>query len=259
MEHYEIELSHLTWVQIHELVLEISRVEELNPMRLLVLEYLEKLIPHRKSFFDLGYQMGGETVFFQPISKNMTGEELDAYSQYYEKSDYMGWMLPGKEGVFYRDSEIITDLARERTQIYRDWMQPMGVHYGAGCTLFYEGILFGSITMFRGREKDFTQKEIQILRIISEHLTRRLFCLFPKGFHKMWMGDCDSTLMDRYGTTTREKEIITLIGRGYSNKEIGQKLFISENTVKKHSSSIFHKCNVRNRTQLLQLLFHTIE
>ena len=49
--------------------------------------------------------------------------------------------------------------------------------------------------------------------------------------------------------TEREKEILRLIALGGSNKEIAQKLDISEKTVKNHISSIFQTLHVNNRTQ----------
>lgn len=51
------------------------------------------------------------------------------------------------------------------------------------------------------------------------------------------------------GLTRREYEVISLISKGYNNKEIGQELFISEKTVKNHVSNIFKKINVNDRTQ----------
>lgn len=54
-----------------------------------------------------------------------------------------------------------------------------------------------------------------------------------------------------YGTLTeRETEIAYLVAEGYSNKEIAQKLFISEGTVKNHLSKALSKIGVRDRTQL---------
>lgn len=49
--------------------------------------------------------------------------------------------------------------------------------------------------------------------------------------------------------TEREKEVLTEIGNGLSNDELSSKLFISENTVKKHISSILSKLNFKHRTQ----------
>ena len=54
------------------------------------------------------------------------------------------------------------------------------------------------------------------------------------------------------GITKRELEILELIAMGLSNREIAEKLFVSENTVKTHSSRLFDKLNARRRTQAVQ-------
>ena len=48
--------------------------------------------------------------------------------------------------------------------------------------------------------------------------------------------------------TKREKEILICISKGKTNKEIAQELCITEHTVKKHTSNIFDKLNLRDRT-----------
>ena len=55
------------------------------------------------------------------------------------------------------------------------------------------------------------------------------------------------------GITKRELEILELIAQGLSNREIAEKLFVSENTVKTHSSRLFDKLSVRRRTQAVQI------
>ena len=55
------------------------------------------------------------------------------------------------------------------------------------------------------------------------------------------------------GITKRELEILQLIAEGMSNREIAEKLFVSENTVKTHSSRLFDKLNARRRTQAVQI------
>ena len=51
--------------------------------------------------------------------------------------------------------------------------------------------------------------------------------------------------------THKEKEIITLVAEGMNNKEIAEKLFLSEGTVRNYLSSILEKLEVRDRTQLV--------
>ena len=52
--------------------------------------------------------------------------------------------------------------------------------------------------------------------------------------------------------TPREIEILELIALGLSNREIAEKLFVSENTVKTHSSRVFDKLGAKRRTQAVQ-------
>lgn len=54
--------------------------------------------------------------------------------------------------------------------------------------------------------------------------------------------------------TPRESEIAKLIGKGKSNKEIGEILFITEGTVKNHVTKILDKLELRDRTQLALLM-----
>ncbi len=49
--------------------------------------------------------------------------------------------------------------------------------------------------------------------------------------------------------TEREREILKLLSAGYSNKEIGQKLFLTEKTVKHYMTNILQKLQVRNRVE----------
>ena len=55
------------------------------------------------------------------------------------------------------------------------------------------------------------------------------------------------------GITPRELEILELMASGMSNREIAEKLFVSENTVKTHSSRLFDKLGAKRRTQAVQL------
>lgn len=52
-----------------------------------------------------------------------------------------------------------------------------------------------------------------------------------------------------HGLTLRQLEVINMLGRGFSNKEIARHLDVAERTVKAHMSAVFEALNVRNRTQ----------
>ena len=63
----------------------------------------------------------------------------------------------------------------------------------------------------------------------------------------------DQTRLQQLGITARELEILQLIARGMSNREIAEKLFVSENTVKTHSSRLLDKLDAKRRTQAVQI------
>ena len=62
----------------------------------------------------------------------------------------------------------------------------------------------------------------------------------------------NSARQQALGITARELEILEHIAAGLSNREIAEKLFVSENTVKTHSSRLFDKLNAKRRTQAVQ-------
>ena len=55
---------------------------------------------------------------------------------------------------------------------------------------------------------------------------------------------------EKYGINDKEKDIISLVAQGLSNKEIATELFLSEGTVRNYLSSILEKLELRDRTQL---------
>ena len=63
----------------------------------------------------------------------------------------------------------------------------------------------------------------------------------------------DEKRREDLGITRREFEILELIAQGMSNREIAEKLYVSENTVKTHSSRVFDKLGAKRRTQAVQL------
>jgi len=70
-------------------------------------------------------------------------------------------------------------------------------------------------------------------------------CIPPSLVAKLAAG------MSSEALTGRELDVLTLLARGKSNKEIGANLYISETTVKSHLRSIFTKLNVLSRTEAI--------
>ncbi|SNY95394.1 response regulator transcription factor [Flagellimonas pacifica] len=62
----------------------------------------------------------------------------------------------------------------------------------------------------------------------------------------------DLKKIDYLGISKREYEVLVHMSEGLSNKEIADKLFISESTIKTHVSSLLLKLNAKRRTQAIQ-------
>lgn len=59
----------------------------------------------------------------------------------------------------------------------------------------------------------------------------------------------DEQELDKLGLSKRELEVLQLMAEGLSNQEIAERLFVSVNTIKTHSSRLFEKLDVARRTQ----------
>ncbi len=62
----------------------------------------------------------------------------------------------------------------------------------------------------------------------------------------------NEALIEKLGISTREYDVLEQMSLGLSNQEIADKLFISLNTVKTHSSNLYVKLDVKRRTQAVQ-------
>jgi DNA-binding CsgD family transcriptional regulator len=59
-------------------------------------------------------------------------------------------------------------------------------------------------------------------------------------------------LLAQAGISKREYDVLDLMAKGFSNQEIADKLFVSLNTIKTHTSSLFVKLDAKRRTQAIQ-------
>lgn len=64
--------------------------------------------------------------------------------------------------------------------------------------------------------------------------------------------EVDPTKIKQLGISDREYQVLLEISKGLSNKEIGEKLYVSESTVKTHVSNLLVKLNAKRRTQAIQ-------
>jgi len=83
-------------------------------------------------------------------------------------------------------------------------------------------------------------------------ISRRYFLTYEAVNSKVL--SLQAEFLSEKGVSSREQEIIALLMEGFSTPEIGEKLFISPNTVKTHIKNIYAKLEVSNRVQLFSCL-----
>ena len=81
---------------------------------------------------------------------------------------------------------------------------------------------------------------------VGMRLTRRKIVLVGPDFI------LNEETLQRLEISKREHEVLELMAQGLSNQEIADKLFVSLNTIKTHSSNLFLKLEVKRRTQAVQ-------
>ena len=88
---------------------------------------------------------------------------------------------------------------------------------------------------------------------LDSHTTAAVMRQFSSPLDTAPLGNRDR---DRSPLSQREREIVVLVAQGFKNKEMAEKMFISEQTVKNHLHNIFDKLGVSDRLELALYAIH---
>ncbi|HHY91193.1 MAG TPA: response regulator transcription factor [Clostridiales bacterium] len=250
-------LSQSEWLSINEIIFSIYAIPDMTKMRKVFLDALHSLIFYDSALFDFAITNNRNPLFFDPVSVNIHEKYIKNYYEYFQHIDYTRWIFFQPNPIIYRDTDLLSNKLRESTEYFKNWMRPTNTYYGAGSAIISDGTLLGSVTLFRSAARDnFSERDLFILEILNSHLSNRLSQAYPQGIKNniLQIRQSDS-LMENYGLTSRELEIIQFVSNGMSNQEISRALFISETTVKKHLNNIFKKLSINSRTQLMKFIY----
>jgi DNA-binding CsgD family transcriptional regulator len=109
--------------------------------------------------------------------------------------------------------------------------------------------LFAALGIWLGRRIT-RPRETVVVRDVVRDVIREVHVLVPAPAAPFAP---DPARLERYGITPREHEILGLIAAGLSNREIAERLSVSEHTVKTHTSRLLDKLHARRRTHAVQL------
>lgn len=91
---------------------------------------------------------------------------------------------------------------------------------------------------------------------LDSHTTAAVMRQFAAPGENGSNGGVSGKPRERSPLSTREREIVALVAQGYKNKEMAEKMFISEQTVKNHLHNIFDKLGVSDRLELALYAIH---
>jgi len=112
----------------------------------------------------------------------------------------------------------------------------MDLYMGAIAVLFTAVGIWAGLKLTR-------KKEVVVIKEVAVPIDRDNFIL-------------NENILQQTGISKREYEVLELIAAGLSNQQIADKLFVSLNTVKTHSSRVFEKLEVSRRTQAVEKANH---
>jgi DNA-binding CsgD family transcriptional regulator len=126
--------------------------------------------------------------------------------------------------------------------MYCEWMKPQGLEHEMMVCLPRQAGLNLRLFFWRGRGRDFADRDRDIAALLRPHLyrayreQRRRHQQLPR-------------------LTDRQLQLLRLVADGYTNRQIGRRLSITEATVRKHLENIFDRIHVNSRTAAVARVF----
>ncbi len=245
------------WYLLNEIIYEVYTI----PMKNLLMDIESKLKPIIKydysifQFYETGGMQGEELKI---CSKNLSKEYLEQYERRHKSTDFTNWILASNESITLRISDILTKQVFKNSEIYRNWMLPMGIEYGLISAIASRGKCQAAIFLYRDiKQLDFSKKEVEILAVINGHLCNRIsqemntkMVYLPEGNLKEFA--------KKYGLTSKEFELLSLVAMGSKRSDLAEKLYISNNTLKKHLANIYLKLEISTFEELLSIIHNKL-
>ncbi|GED68888.1 hypothetical protein BRE01_25900 [Brevibacillus reuszeri] len=183
----------------------------------------------------------------RPEMRNISHHAMDRYLDTCYQYDIL---MPNKIGHRLRNQhvlriqDVLSPQEYEQSDYYDEFMSRHGYYHQMVAYLMDNGRLLGCIAFMRSeKENPFQPNDMACLELLTRFLSRSMGNEeFPEAFVSMSQEERE--------LTSKEREVLALVQKGYGNEVIARQLFVSINTVKKHLQSIYRKFDVTNRTSL---------
>ena len=253
-------LQEFEWNTLNNILIELYTIKNIKSLSFKIMKILKMLIPYSKGYFiilDDNKNIIKENSYFIGFSENV----IDKYINTYYEKDYIKYLYDFSfETNAYKDTNILENNIRKNTDFYINFLKPENIIYGCGIMIIRDNKIIGILNFFRNENLgDFTEKEIYILNILKKHIENMLYNIIKINQILINTDKSIDEFSNKFGLTSREKDILKLIKNGYSNEKISNELSISLSTVKKHIYNLYNKTFVSSRSQLISLFMNEIE
>lgn len=213
-----------------------------------VLNAFSDIFGYTESIFWVPNKQGD---LIDPILNNIEDKVISEYLEFFQPLDVL---IPNNlsiktdthvvkiEDVMSLSNFVQTDFSKEFFKKHR-YIDELGIY------IFNKNRIVGVIGLIRKEgENYFSEQDRNRLRFLIKPIESAF-----NACETLSHGSGNEKKEEHL--TARERELVKLVRQGFSNKEIGEILFISINTVKKHLQNVYHKLNVTNRTELCYRIF----
>lgn len=235
------------WILINAITYKIHAIKELTAMQLNIMEQLKFLFDFDSaSFYTVTDTKTGEIGF--PVGINYSIADMEKYLKVFKEVDYSKGLMTTGKNIVYRESDIMQDEFRIQTEYYQKVYIPHQWHFSLHLNICYQERFLGVMSFFRRTGKEnFEYPSIFVLDMIKDHLAFRMYQeVYKQSDEKKTVRACAL----EYMLTSSEEKILSLLMDGVDDQSICDRLFITQNTFKKHILNIYRKMDVNKRTQL---------
>ena len=244
------------WLFINNLLLKMYSSHNDSLIKSNIMENLAYLIPYRSASFFLR-DHNGNRLLKDPEGIGFRDGILENFSTHSIESVPHRWVNFYAKSLVIRDTDIFPDDVRYEIPYYQSLLENERIKYALTLSLCHEGVNVGVLTLFRdANSEDFTERQVYIAEQLVGHIACFAYAIYSSKFDLLPTSR-DSKIEEisrKYCLSSREKEVLEIVCRGKSTREISAELFIAETTVKKHLANIYGKMGIKNKSELIKIL-----
>lgn len=241
------------WMILSNIIYQMNATKDSKKMRENFLVQMKLILDFDSADFYIVTDKNSHNLT-EPVYYNYTAKPGENYMDKYDGIDYSRGLMFGGKSKVYRESDILPDEKRIKTEYYKSYFEPNGWFHALNMILARNNQFLGVVTFFREkRHKDYDYEDFFLLDMLKEHMALRLYQDFEKhleGHEKLTVSECAL----KFHLTKREETILHYLIRGEDNETTCQDLCITNNTLKKHILNLYKKLGINNRVQMFKMI-----